>query len=158
MLAIWTALSPNGVRWLATLSTAGVLSFLGLMAPTLFKQMTKARAHNKLRFLNEFLARHQILYITYFFAIFLTAKFKEKYELVSAVQGLLFVVVVVSYLGGVYLSVIKEKKFLDEHNCPDDHTCRYRLRCIEAVGFLAVNTLSSFVLLMVGAFLAFAVK
>lgn len=97
-------LSPAGGRWLATLATSVAFSLIGLLVPNLYRQSNEEllRAHNGIKFLNEFLARHLLAYITYFMALSLTATFLPGWEWTKTMMTFVVGTTLCFYVLGVY--------------------------------------------------------
>src|SRR5206468_2064027 len=115
-------LSANASGWLYALLTSILFALVGLLVPNLLRQSRKKRAHNFLKFWNEYFARHQLSYITFYLAILFTASFFPSFDKRSLAipVGLTFAF----YVVGVYLSSIYQDDVLKkDHQCPDDETC-----------------------------------
>jgi magnesium-transporting ATPase (P-type) len=157
---ITVGLSPAGWRWINTLFTSLAFSLMGIAAPNFFKQTSdsRRRSHNGVKFLNEFLARQLLLYVTFFMALALTA------ELRTAVQGVkvwvTFVVslTLVGYLFGVYLSTVQDRFFRDHHNCEDLPGCSVPIKRKAIWKLCKFNAAMAGVLFVLSVIAAFMVK
>ncbi len=121
-------LSAAGGRWLVTLFTSIAFSLIGLLVPNLYRQSSEGllRAHNGIKFLNEFLARHLLGYLTYFMALSLTATFIAGWEWTKILMTLVVGITLSFYFFGVYKSTFQDRFFLDHHGCVNAQ-CRLRI-------------------------------
>lgn len=112
-------LSAAGGRWLVTLVTSFAFSLVGLLVPNLYRQSSEElfRAHNGVKFLNEFLARHLLVYVTYFMALSLTASFVPEWEWVKTLMTLVVAITIGCYSFGVYNSTHQDRFFAHHHGC-----------------------------------------
>lgn len=150
-------LSTNGASWLIALSTSLMFSLLGLLVPNFYKQTKKPRAHNKPKLVNEFLGRHQLIYITYFLALSLTADFLPAHAWAKKLITLAIGTTFLAYVIGVYLTVHQDTYF-EAHNCPDDNTCKNPVSLLTIVQMVWVNALTTIVLLAAAITAAFLVQ
>jgi hypothetical protein len=63
------------ISWLTVLVGTIIVSLLSVLLPNRYQQGQKPRSHNGIKLLNECLARHQLVYLTYFLALVMTANF-----------------------------------------------------------------------------------
>jgi hypothetical protein len=152
------SLSGSGANWLITLSTSFTFSLFGLLVPNFYKQTKKPRAHNKAKLLNEFLGRHQILYVTYFLAIALTAEFIPQFAWVKKLITLGVGVTLLCYLLGVYLTVHQDDFFRRHHRCSDDDGCVVPVSKQRLATLIWPNAFTTTVLLAIAIVLAFIVQ
>jgi hypothetical protein len=104
-------ISADAANWFFTLVTSISFAFIGLLVPNLYKQMKLPRSHNREKFVNEFLARHQLTYTTFFAAIALTAEFHPGYEWIKRMFALYLAITMGCYFIGVYFSVHQDDLF-----------------------------------------------
>ena len=149
-------LSDNVLHWLFVLSTALVFALLGLLAPNLFAQISnKRRSHNKIKFANEFLGRHQLSYITYLLGVCLTSNFKSFW--VHDALILLNAITFISYLIGTYFVHIQDRVF-QPHSCDTNPSCQIALSTWNKFRLLGYNAIAGPVLLLLCIWVAFTVS
>ena len=100
----------------------------GLLIPNLYRQSNEelSRAHNGVKFWNEFLARHLLVYVTYFMAMSLTATFISGWEWIKAFSTLVVAIAIGCYCFGVYNSTHQDKFFAYQHGC-SNRKCRLKI-------------------------------
>lgn len=151
-------LSTNGVNWIFTLAGSVFFSLLGLAVPNFYKQIGDPRAHNNAKLLNEFLARHQLIYVTYFLALSITAKFSPRYDWMQKAVIPMMGLILVTYVAGVYLTVIQDKhRVFASHGCPAKGTCAYRLSGRQILSLAQWNAIAGIGLLILAVLATFTV-
>jgi hypothetical protein len=73
-------LEAKNIQWLFFLLATVTFSIVGVLFPNWFKEVASPRAHNRLKLLNECLARSQFAYFSYFFAVAIAADFDPKHS------------------------------------------------------------------------------
>lgn len=151
-------LSTNGVNWLFTLSGSVFFSLLGLAVPNFYKQIGDPRPHNHAKLLNEFLARHQLIYITYFLALSITAQFAPKYDWMKKAVIPMMGLILLTYVAGVYLTIIQDKHLVfASHNCPAKGACGSHLSPKKILSLVKWNALAGIVLLTLAIWATFTI-
>src|SRR5260370_12720017 len=97
-------ISPDGINWLEALATSISFAFLGLLVPNLYNQLKTPRPHNQEKFVNEFLARHQLTYTTFVAAIALAGDFKSGFDWLRKLFALALALTFAFYLAPLLLS------------------------------------------------------
>jgi hypothetical protein len=139
------SLSENATGWLYALLTTLIFALVGLAVPNLQRQSRKRRAHNFLKFWNEFLARHQLGYFTFYLAITFTATFVPGFD--KRALAIPLGLTILFYILGVYLSTNHQDDLLEaDHACPDDKTCTTKVGILGAVKVLWPNAIMAYVL------------
>lgn len=151
--------STNGGGWLIALFTSLAFALIGLVIPNLYKQINRPRAHNVPKLVNEFLARHQIAYITYFLALSFTADFIPQYSMIKKLVNLLIALTFCSYSVGVFLNVKQDKLFDKFHRtaCVDTEACCYTISAPQLLRLIWFNLLTGLSLLAAAIFAAYKV-
>jgi hypothetical protein len=149
-------ISANALNWLFTLATSISFAFIGILVPNLYKQTKTPRPHNRHKFLNEFLARHQLTYITFFIAVVLTADFKPGFEWVKKLFALALAMALSSYFIGVYFSVHQDD--LLGHGCGENGQCARGVSFPDVLKLCRINLLTTVILLCICLALLLALK
>jgi hypothetical protein len=150
-------MTPNGLNWLFALATSIGVAFLGLLVPNLYKQTQKPRPHNRQKFYNEFLARHQLAYTTFFTAVFLTADFRPGFGWIKKLFLLCLIFTLASYIIGVYLTVNQDDLFIG-HGCGEHGHCVKPITRIELLKYFKFNLVTAIALAIIGLGLITAVR
>jgi hypothetical protein len=135
-------ISADAVNWLFTLVTSISFAFIGLLVPNLYKQVRKPRSHNREKFVNEFLARHQLTYTTFFAAIALTAEFQPGFDWVKRMFAIYLAITMGCYFFGVYFSVQQDDIFVN-HGCIDSGRCPTTISVEEFLRLCRTNLCTS---------------
>src|SRR6266849_920912 len=146
-------MSENASGWMYALITSFLFALVGLILPNALRQARKRRAHNFVKFWNEFLARHQLSYFVYYLAGGSTAAFVAGFNrrVLSIPVGLTFA----CYMVGVYLSTHhQDDVFTKDHECPDDASCTAKLKPGLVAQILWPNALMAFALLLIALWVA----
>lgn len=141
------SLTPNGYGWLFALVVSFIFALAGLLVPNLQRQARERRfrAHNVVKFWNEFLARHQLGYFTFYLAISFTGTFDPQFD--RRILAIPLALTMVFYILGVYLSTNHQDDFFTEdHKCTDNSTCHVKVRPRAVIRLLWPNALMAFVL------------
>jgi len=150
-------ITTNGINWLWSLATSVSFAFLGLLVPNLYKQTRTPRPHNRAKFLNEFLARHLLVYTTYFAAIALTADFKIGYEWIRKSFAFGLSITFGFYLVAMYIT-IHQDTFFRAHGCAEFGGCNHPNTASETFRFCRQNLMMALVLASAGVLVTFAMK
>ena len=149
-------LPGHATQWLTVLSISIILSILGTTLPNKFRQaaMLIARSHNGIKLFNECLARHQLAYFTYFFAIWISADFGPAQELMKYLIGLFVAITVFLFVEAVYhATVIQDRLIASSHVCPIDG-CPVNMSFSVRFRVCRWNLFSSLILLSIGIWVA----
>jgi len=141
-------MSENAVGWLYALFASFLFALVGLIVPNALRQARERRAHNLVKFWNEFLARHQLSYFIYYLAVGFTGAFIARFDrrVLAIPVGLTFA----SYVVGVYLSTHHQDDVLEkDHKCPNDASCATKLRPGLIAQILWPNALMALVLALI---------
>src|SRR5260370_20138189 len=104
-------ISPDGISWLEALATSISCEYLGLLVPNLYKQLKTPRPNNQAKFVNEFLARHQLTYTTFVAAIALAGDFKVGFDWIRKLFALGIALTFGFYLAAVFLTISQDAFF-----------------------------------------------
>lgn len=151
------SITPNGINWIFALATSIAFAFLGLLVPNLYKQVKTPRTHNRHKFINEFLARHQLTYTTFFAAVVLTAEFKSGADSVKKLFGVALAFALGSYLIAVYLTVNQDDAF-SEHGCTEFGQCRVPMNARSMFNLCKFSLLTSVLLVIIAGALVCTIK
>lgn len=113
----------SNIKWLFLLLGSITFSVLGVLFPNWFKELHKPRSHNSLQLLNECLARHQLAYFTYFFALAIAASFNPQHGWIKNLVWTAMGFSLGFYGYGLFSSVIQERKLKAHHGCAADSGC-----------------------------------
>src|ERR1700675_102527 len=150
-------ISANALNWIFTLVTSVSFSFIGILVPNLYKQTKAPRPHNRHKFLNEFLARHQLTYITFFIAVTLTAEFKPGFEWEKRLSGLAIAIALASYFIGVYFTIHQDDLFIS-HGCQEIGTCAKNISFGDLFSFCWINLFTALFLLCISLAVSVSIK
>jgi hypothetical protein len=144
-------ISSAGGRWLVALITSGAFALIGILVPNLYRQASEElrRAHNGVKILHEFLARHLLIYITYFMALSLTATFYPHWEWTKTMLTLIVGITIACYVLGVYLSTYHDRFFISHHACPGKD-CHVEITGKDVWKLCRVNAIMAGALLLIG--------
>ena len=151
-------ISTNGANWILALSGSLVFSLLGLLVPNVFSQLSDPRAHNRAKLLNEFLARHQLIYITFFLALSITSKFSSNYDWVKNAAIPMMGIILLTYVIGVYSAAIQDKhRIFTSHQCLAKGICSVALKPREIMSLVSLNAIAAIFLLIISILVTIAV-
>lgn len=151
-------LEDKSIQWLVFLFGTVTFSVLGVLFPNRYKQLANPRAHNGVKLLNECLARHQLAYFAYFFALAIAARFNPEHDWVKSLTQSLVVLSLIFYAEGVYSSTVQDRSIAGNHDCPNDITCTTNLPTLFCVKLYSLNVLFAIVSLAAGLWVAKQVR
>lgn len=141
----------------STLATSISFALLGTLVPNLYKQTKTPRPHNRHKFVNEVLARHQLTYTTFFAAVALTAEFKTGFEWAKRMFGVALAFTLIFYFVGNYFSVHQDDLFIG-HGCNEDGHCTKAVSFFDLLKLCKINLITSAILLITAVSLVIAIK
>lgn len=115
------------IRWLTVLVGAIIVSLLSVLLPNRYQLGRKPRSHNGIKLLNECLARHQLVYLTYFLALVMTANFGPELSWFRNTLGVVGIpLVILFYSEGVW-STTKHDEWIKQHHICVNDECNEKL-------------------------------
>jgi hypothetical protein len=123
------AIADSALEALVLLALLILTSLLDVIALNFFLQAKEPRAHNRLKLINECLARHQLAYPVWYMTVMLLATFSalpgreaiivRSWMQIAAIASVLF------WLGGLNAVAWQDDAIRRNHQCPD-MACQYR--------------------------------
>lgn len=109
---------PQTTKWLILLFTTILFAVIAVVIPGLHKQSAQPRAHNALKLLNETLARSQLAFSTYFYALIVGARFSQNLTWITDLLYFFFILTaLLLYPVGVYLAIHQDRAIAVHHTC-----------------------------------------
>jgi hypothetical protein len=112
----WVSANEENVNWLFLLLLLTTSSFLGAAVPRVIEQLKRPRFHNVDRFINEWLARTHIAFVSYYFTLLLVIPLQPSW-LQRGIQ-IMVLFSVFFFVSGLYYAAIQDDKIATAHQCP----------------------------------------
>lgn len=115
------------ISWLIVLAGAIIVSLLSVLIPNRYHQGRNPRTHNGIKLLNECLARHQLVYLTYFLALVMTADFGQELSWFKNLLGVVGIPLVMLFYSEAVWSTTKHDEWIGQHHTCANPKCIVRL-------------------------------
>jgi hypothetical protein len=102
------------------------MSILGVITPNFYKQSRLARPHNKEKLVNECLASHQLVYVSYYFTMLLLTNHKFNEVIERMISGLM-ILSIIFFIAGHYMASHQDQKLKRYHVCASRNNCNVDL-------------------------------
>lgn len=116
-IATYFSLADDNLNWFLLLLVLLGMSYLGMVGSNFVSRTTSARPHNAEKFLNEWLARSHLSYLSFYTTIFIVGPTGLSTEWVR--RGLIFPMILglIFWIYGLSKADSQDSIILTEHNC-----------------------------------------
>lgn len=112
----------DNLYWIVLLLTLVLMAVLGVITPNFYKQSRIERPHNKEKLVNECLASHQLVYISYYFTMLLLTNNKLNEIVERTISGLM-ILSFTFFVAGHYIASHQDRKLKRYHTCTSRNNC-----------------------------------
>lgn len=112
----------DNLYWIVLLLTLALMSILGVITPNFYKQSRVERSHNKHKLVNECLASHQLIYISYYFTLLLLTNHRFSEVMERTISGLM-ILSFIFFVTGHYLASHQDRRLKQHHTCTSKNYC-----------------------------------